>query len=260
MRIFETRFWKQDAASRDQKLALLIAAAAQTEYYRDRVPGHRWKDEAALSRIEPATLRAFEERPDQFRNPQFTGQGLPPFRYPIDPAPYLTIVQEATQRAARTDWIRSCAPAELDQLRERGLAAPLGLWRELAAAPVPLRYPIVAFSGLRHGAMTQEDRDLFWDAFRVPVFEQFLGLAGEVLAEECQAHTGLHVRTEDTVVETASGEMILTSLLNLKYPLLRLATGMLAEADSSLCGCGKPGMRLTRVAARPAAMFAAAGS
>ena len=39
----------------------------------------------------------------------------------------------------------------------------------------------------------QSDRKLFWGAFGVPVFEQYLGLRNELLAAECDAHCGLHV-------------------------------------------------------------------
>jgi len=41
--------------------------------------------------------------------------------------------------------------------------------------------------------LTQEDRDRFWRAFGVPLFEQYLNERNEVLAAECDAHGGLHV-------------------------------------------------------------------
>jgi hypothetical protein len=40
-----------------------------------------------------------------------------------------------------------------------------------------------------------------WQAFRVPVFEQIIGRAGELLAAECDAHDGLHVLSPKLDVE-----------------------------------------------------------
>lgn len=43
--------------------------------------------------------------------------------------------------------------------------------------------------------LTEDDRDVLWRRFGVPVFEQIIGLDGELLAAECEAHNGLHVMT-----------------------------------------------------------------
>lgn len=41
--------------------------------------------------------------------------------------------------------------------------------------------------------LTAEQREILWDAFGVPIFEQYLGPGNVLLASECDAHAGLHV-------------------------------------------------------------------
>lgn len=95
---------------------------------------------------------------------------------------------------------------------------------------------------------------LFWRVFEAPVFEQLLGLAGELMAWECEAHDGLHIRTEEAVFELVpeggEPELLMTSLVNLRQPTLRLATGLTASIENSCCACGKPGPRLVCMRSR----------
>ena len=54
--------------------------------------------------------------------------------------------------------------------------------------------------------LSEADRDILWDAFRVPVFEQVIGKSGKRLAAECEAHDGLHMESpalplENEIVE-----------------------------------------------------------
>jgi hypothetical protein len=41
--------------------------------------------------------------------------------------------------------------------------------------------------------LTNAERDALWRRFGVPVFEQIIGVDGALIAEECEAHDGLHV-------------------------------------------------------------------
>lgn len=45
--------------------------------------------------------------------------------------------------------------------------------------------------------LTAMERDLLWRRFHVPVFEQIIGMHGELLAAECEAHDGLHIQAEE---------------------------------------------------------------
>ncbi len=62
----------------------------------------------------------------------------------------------------------------------------------LASSPLHLRNAVIALTYEDGEALRDEDRDLFWSVFGVPVFEQYLTRANELIASECEAHDGLH--------------------------------------------------------------------
>lgn len=86
------------------------------------------------------------------------------------------------------------------------------LW-EVSAATPSLK-ALVVFST---SPVSGEVRDWLWNRFQVPCFEQLLDRSGQVVAEECEVHCGLHV-------------------LN-----TRAVTGMLTSAE---CDCGRSEPRL----------------
>jgi hypothetical protein len=182
---------------------------------------------------------------------------IEPFRFDENKNAFLNRRARALQRPALR------YPLPLPK-RTGVLVASVGELRRMAAVARPQEYPVIARTGIRHGALTQADRDVFWKAFRVPVFEQLLGLSGELLAEECEAHEGLHVIGEAAIFERRGKELAATSLLALRTPVLRVLTGLTGEIDRGLCPCGRPGERLMNVAAKPAAkpgtLRAAAGA
>ena len=107
---------------------------------------------------------------------------------------------------------------------------------------------IVAFSGLEHGALTEAGRDTLWQVFQVPIFEQYLGADGSLLAWECEAHEGLHTVEDNAIIEQSpDSELILTSLTDRRRPTIRLVTSLAARLDSGACECGQPGPRLISV-------------
>jgi hypothetical protein len=54
-------------------------------------------------------------------------------------------------------------------------------------------FPVVVLTGPRHGFLTEQQRDLIWRRWGVPVYEFLTDSAGAVVASECDAHEGLHV-------------------------------------------------------------------
>ena len=68
--------------------------------------------------------------------------------------------------------------------------------------------------------LTEEDRERFWRAFRVPVFEQIIAETGHLLAAECEAHDGLHIETPG--LKPRAGEVL----------------------ETTTCGCGRTTPRL----------------
>lgn len=115
-----------------------------------------------------------------------------------------------------------------------------------------VRRAIVAFSSLEGGLLTDSDRDLFWNAFQVPVYEQFLGLNSELLGSECAAHAGLHLKTDHALFEMdpagGDSELVITSLRGLDFPVFRLATGLTGHIDDCPCSCGQTSPRIRSLA------------
>lgn len=132
------------------------------------------------------------------------------------------------------------------------IAAPLNVllrWAHaegrVARALPRVHRAIIAFVGTEDGALPDGARDLLWRTFEVPVFEQRIGADGSVLAWECEAHDGLHLVEQNVVLEQGlNRELILTSLTDRCYPVLRLIAGVAGTIDAEPCGCGQPGLRL----------------
>jgi hypothetical protein len=98
------------------------------------------------------------------------------------------------------------------------IAGPLELLRRMARDTWAFEQALVVFTYAGCPPVSPQDRDCFWKAFGVPVFEQFLNSKNRLLASECDAHAGLHV------VSGCGG-----------FPL-----------DYEVCPCGDPAPRMTR--------------
>jgi len=117
------------------------------------------------------------------------------FHHPFEPAPRTAILTGGfeSSRSARVfpgGWSES-----VSRFRPSAIAAPVPYLRELAArgVDVELQHAVVAFTYDADVRLSEDDRDLFWTAFGVPVFEQYLSSNNELLATECDAHAGLHI-------------------------------------------------------------------
>jgi hypothetical protein len=64
--------------------------------------------------------------------------------------------------------------------------------RELVTLP-GLRVALVVLTDLWGENLADDYRELLWQAFGVPVFEQLRNHAGNVIARECEVHDGMHV-------------------------------------------------------------------
>ena len=126
------------------------------------------------------------------------------FAYPLAPVPRTAVLvpwfsngglaevwKPRPIRIFRKGWgtdVQGYAPA--------AIAATWEQLRERLRVPIPsLTHAVIVLWRPGEERLSEADRGRLWDAFRVPVFEQVIGKSGELLASECEAHDGLHVRS-----------------------------------------------------------------
>lgn len=146
------------------------------------------------------------------------------------------------------------AVEELWKWKPDTLAARLDDLRSFAHPdrPRPLRNGLVVFTDVLQGPLTAAQCDRLWATFQVPVFEQFLGFEGELLAWECEAHHGLHVKESAARFEAMDGAHLVVSLLaSRRFPVMRLATGLRGRLSTAPCPCGNRAPRLLDVQRAP---------
>jgi hypothetical protein len=207
---------------------------------------------ARLPRTEPSSLR---NHPRAFQNPAAPKPALQKLFCPLPAASRTAVLMAGFKQGGGVRVFPELHRRTLARFRPNAIAGPISVLRRLAEAAedrgawVPhLTHSTIAFNIPQRSFLSQEAREISWRVFQVPVFGQFLGLARELLAWECEAHEGLHVETDNAIFETDAGErepeLLVTSLINLRRPLLRLATGLTATMEHSVCGCGLTGPRL----------------
>ncbi|MBL8238633.1 MAG: hypothetical protein JNM66_14505 [Bryobacterales bacterium] len=168
--------------------------------------------------------------------------------YPLGEAPRTAVVARRVEETRRVRRFSGLRAEGLAAYGPHVLAAPLDALRAARAEPVahpPLRNALIVFTGVLEGPLTPQDSDDLWRRYQVPVFEQFLGMDGELLAWECEVHHGLHVRESAAHFEGAEGDRLLVSFLaNPRLPVLRLETGLTGRLVSEPCPCGDSAPRL----------------
>lgn len=98
--------------------------------------------------------------------------------------------------------------------------------------------------GVDEGLLSTVERDGLWKRYGVPMFEHMVGMDGELLAWECETHSGLHIVEENAIFESVGGELLLTSLTDLVQPTLQARTGWSGRITADPCDCGRLGRRL----------------
>jgi hypothetical protein len=226
-----------------EKLQDVLLAARNTEYYSPRlaaahlstaaeVAGLRGIEEG-LARLPCVDLSALVQRRESFRNRAL-------------PAP--ATLENERPEVAPNDWRRTLG------FRVRSVAGRFGALQRLAAevrsGQVSLSRTVrraTVHSRVDLGLLRDAERDALWRDFEFPIFEEVRGFDDELLAWECEAHSGLHVNAACAVTETAGnggGELVLTSLAGLRYPMLRVLTGLIVRQAEGLCECGEESARV----------------
>lgn len=140
------------------------------------------------------------------------------FVHPMDPMPRTAILAPGFRETKLVRVFPSGWNDAANRFHPASIAGPVEQLRRLARQGVCAQHSIVVFSFDGEEALTNADRDLFWKAFGVPVFEQLLSPTRQLLATECDAHDGLH---------------LVGNFENLR-------------AGRSMCPCGNPAPRLAR--------------
>jgi phenylacetate-CoA ligase len=88
-------------------------------------------------------------------------------------------------------------------------------------------------------------------AFQAPLFDTYGSREFMSIAAECEEHNGMHIHTDNLVVETqtdsddVASELLVTDLHNYGMPFLRYEIGDLGVLTRSNCACGR-GLPLIR--------------
>lgn len=104
----------------------------------------------------------------------------PQFRYPLAPAPQVA--------ACATPGFSLRLSTQVETI-----AVSARLLEEALRSDWQAEYGIVVFTGPGFGTLTAEQRERVWRRWGVPVYEQRVDTCGEVIAEECDYHEGLHL-------------------------------------------------------------------
>lgn len=115
------------------------------------------------------------------------------FVHPMDPMPRTAILAPGFQESK----LSRVFPAGWNEAAERfqptSIAGSPEQLRRIARQGIQPQHSVVAFSYDGQEGLTSADREMFWKAFGVPVFEQLLSAGNELIAMECDAHDGLHL-------------------------------------------------------------------
>lgn len=115
------------------------------------------------------------------------------FVHPLDPAPRTAILAPGFQANKTTRVFPRGWDEQAARFQPQSIAAPLEQLHRLAAQGLRLEHAVIAFTYGGEEGLSSADRESFWRAFGVPVFEQYLDAHNRLLAMECDAHSGLHV-------------------------------------------------------------------
>ena len=117
------------------------------------------------------------------------------FIHPMDPEPRTAILAGGFQETKDVRVFPRGWNGSAERFQPASLAGPPGELRKLSRRTVSLENSLIVFTSEVRSGLSYADREMLWKAFGVPVFEQYLGPRNELLAMECDAHSGLHVVT-----------------------------------------------------------------
>jgi hypothetical protein len=181
-------------------------------------------------------------------------------RYPISPAPRVAVFGFRCTDTPSAQTFAVDDAAGLSRFGPQAFAASLGVFRRLLApgnlaggVRSGLDAPLIVFSDLANGLMTDEDRDWLWNETGLPVYEQWRGFGGELLAWECEARDGFHFDPREARFETSSpdpgDQLLLTTFNGSDCSIHQLPIGYSGLLDTRTCDCGSSLPRAASLAA-----------
>ncbi len=244
--------------SQEEKWRRLVNAALATPYLSQRDRAEELLSARTLKDLRILPIRLVLDHKTKFLNPR-AAKASASLRLPFETKSGVVVgkkfrlpkgvsrLDEGAIRRLHLSETRmlAAAPAELRRIcaliEARALALP-----HLCEA-------VVVLQGLEEGFLYPGERDMLWHCLGVPIFEQWLGLDGELLAVECGVHQGMHFQGSRAELEEVDGELVVTSWFGLRTPAPRIATGLTAEADHRVCACGDDRPLLVNVGLRQTA-------
>jgi phenylacetate-CoA ligase len=140
---------------------------------------------------------------------------------------------------------------QLLNFKPRLLVAYAGAINQWARLLGDNRDPIPGLSAIVVSAemLYDEARSEIEGCFKVPVYNRYGGRDLKFVAQECTMRNGLHINSENVLVEIVKdgrpvppgqmGEIVITRLDNFTMPFVRYRTGDLGVMADSLCKCGR---------------------
>lgn len=104
--------------------------------------------------------------------------------------------------------------------------------------------------------LTVDARRQIKDALKAPVFNTYGSREFMSIAAECDSHEGLHINTENLLVETTlppcegASDILITDLHNYGMPFVRYSIGDVGFLDRSPCPCGRGLPRIRSIEGR----------
>jgi hypothetical protein len=242
------------AAEQQLQLTRMLTYAQQrTRFYQD------WKQATSLAELPQVELLDYLRHPERFEVASAPVHSRQELEYPVGKAPRTAVLGQEIRGGWRVRSFSSYRSEKLNQFAPQALAAPSDTIRALAQSIEegeihwrPLSKALIVFTDVVRGSLSEEDRDYFWRIFQVPIFEQFRGFAGELLAQECEAHDGIHVNQPNAIFALGQDQELEVSFLrNPRAPLFRLATNLTARLAEGRCACGQITPRLLDIRRRP---------
>lgn len=122
-----------------------------------------------------------------------------PLQFPIRPTPRIAVVASGFSLERNAQEFSAADLAAVYAWSPDAIVAPLEVALTLAdrqlqgLADLPDLRCLVVLTDFDGEALSEAHRELLWQAFGAPVFEQLRGPDGAVMARECEVHDGMHL-------------------------------------------------------------------